>query len=261
MPARGGRGAPQHPGQIFVLGNQKAGTTAIAALLAECSDEPFVSDVLYTNKVRLRDVLADRPSLAELAEKHPESFAATVVKDNDFVFLYPQLAAQFPNARFLFVVRDPRQNVRSILNRLQIPGDLPELPQEEYDRLAKKLKGWHGIITGADFGESGGHYIDVLADRWIRAARTYLDSPEKMTLVRYEDFDADKRGFIERLARDLGLSVVNDISTSQDKQYQPRGDREVTPQDFFGANLERLERRCADLMPRFGYAPLTRLDG
>lgn len=245
-----------------MLGNQKSGTTAIAALLAECIGEPFISDVLYTNKLKLKDLLEERPSLEALAEKNPESFRATVVKDNDFTFLYPSLARAFPDAGFVFIVRDPRQNIRSILNRLQLPGDLDGLSEEQYAHLRKKVSGWHTILTGSSFGpgdgssdgSSPGHYIDVLADRWVRANEVYLAASDRMTLVRYEDFDAAKRPVVERLATELGFPVVNDISPSKDKQYQPLGDRSVTPEAFFGAeNLERVERRCASLMPSFGY--------
>ncbi len=245
---------PRRP--VFVLGNQKSGTTAIAALLAQCIGEPFISDVLYRNKLHLKDLLDGTPSLAELVQSHPESFAATVVKDNDFTFLYPSLARAFPEAGFVFIVRDPRQNIRSVLNRLKLPGDLDSLTAEQYAHLRKKLPGWHTILTGSSFGSSTGHYIDVLADRWVRANQVYLSASDRMTVVRHEDFDAAKRPVIERLATELGFSVANDISGSQDRQFQPLGDRTITPEAFFGPqNLERVERRCATLMPSFGYTP------
>lgn len=246
---------------VFVLGNQKSGTTAIAALLAECIGEPFRSDVLYTHKLQLKDLLESRPSLGELAADHPEAFDATVVKDNDFIFLYPQLVRAFPDARFVYIVRDPRQNIRSILNRLTLPGDLETLSEEQEAQLETRLKGWHTILTGASFGSGGGQYIDVLADRWVRAAETYLEAADRMTLVRYEDFDAAKRPTIEALAAELGFRVAHDITERQDHQYQPLGDRSVTPEQFFGPNLARIEARCGPLMPRFGYEPTARQGG
>lgn len=184
------------------------------------------------------------------------------MKDNDFTFLYPSLARAFPEASFVFVVRDPRQNIRSVLNRLTLPGDLDSLSGEQYAHLRKKLPGWHTILTGSSFGSSTGHYIDVLADRWVRANQVYLSASDRIALVRYEDFDAAKRPVIERLATDLGFSVVSDISESQDRQFQPLGDRSIAPAVFFGqGNLERLERRCATLMSSFGYAPSRSREG
>lgn len=252
----GNRRDRRRPEQVFILGNQKSGTTAIAALLAECIGEPYTPDVLYPHKVQLKDLLDGATSVAALARNHPESFQATVVKDNDFTFLYPSLAETFPTAGFVFVVRDPRQNIRSVLNRLKLPGDLDSLPEEQYGQLRKRLPGWHTILTGASFGSPADHYIDVLADRWVRANEVYLAARDRMTLLRYEDFDAAKRPVIERLATGLGFPVVNNISEVQDRQYQPLGDRSVTPEAFFGRdNLRRVERRCAALMPAFGYEP------
>ncbi|MGB3858705.1 MAG: PIG-L family deacetylase [Ornithinimicrobium sp.] len=241
---------------VFVLGNQKSGTTAIAALLAECIDETFTSDVLYRNKLRLKDLLDENPSVAALADRRPEAFEGSVIKDNDFTFLYPSLFSAFPKAKFVFVVRDPRQNIRSVLNRLKLPGDLDSLSEQDYAQLKKKLPGWHTILTGSSFDSAKGHYIDELADRWVRANQVYQNASDHMTLVRYEDFDAAKRAVVEQLAVELGFSVVTDISSSQDRQYQPRGDRSITPEDFFGhENLDRIESRCAALMSSFGYEP------
>ncbi len=252
----GNRRDKQHSTPVFVLGNQKSGTTAIAALLAECIGETFISDVLYRNKVQLQDLLDGNPSLAMLASSHPESFQASVVKDNDFTFLYPSLARTFPKANFVFIVRDPRQNIRSVLNRLKLPGDLDSLSAEQYTELRTKLPGWHTILTGSSFGSSTGHYIDVLADRWVRANQVYLSASERMTMVRYEDFDAAKRPVVERLATQLGFSVLHNVAESQDRQFQPLGDRSISPEAFFGQdNLERLERCCSTLMPSFGYEP------
>lgn len=242
------------PETVFVLGNQKSGTTAIAALLAECAGQPFTSDVLYTYRTRLKDFVDGRRTISELAQKHPEWGQAGVVKDNDFTFLYPSVAEQFPRAGVVFVVRDPRQNIRSILNRLDLPGDLSALTDEQYAQVKARAAGWLPILTGSSFGQKGGHYIDVLADRWVRANEVYLGAADRMTLARYEEFDAAKRPFIEGLTRTLGYDVVTDISPSQDRQYQPLGDRSVTPEEFFGANLARLERRCAPLMSALGYA-------
>ncbi len=249
------RRAGLHPEPVFVLGNQKSGTTAVAALLAECAGQEFVHDTLYRRKKRLRELMDGNPPLAEFARGAPELFRAEVIKDNDFTFLVPELTEAFPKAKLVYIVRDPRDNIRSMLNRLQYSGALPDLPEAERDELRRRLPGWYEILTGSSFGTPGGHYIDVLAERWVRAARAYLDAPDRMTLVVYEEFDASKRPTIERLARSLGFDVVKDITASQDKQFQPPGDRSVTWTEFFGDNLERIERICAPEMERFGYRP------
>jgi hypothetical protein len=248
------RRAGLHPAPVFVLGNQKAGTTAIGALLAECTGRVNTHDPLYRRKRTLADLLAGTPTVAEFARASPELFKAGVIKDNDFTFLAAELAETFPKAQFVFVVRDPRDNIRSMLNRLEYSGAWEDLSAAARADLAQRLPGWFTILTGASFGEPGGQYIEVLARRWVRAARVYLDAPGRMTLVRYEDFDAAKRDTIESLARTLGLAVQKDITPSQDKQFQPLGDRTVTWDDFFGPdNLARIDRICGPDMAAFGY--------
>ncbi|MGB5952353.1 MAG: hypothetical protein WBG57_07555, partial [Ornithinimicrobium sp.] len=168
--------------------------------------------------------------------------------------LFPALEQAFPEARFVFVVRDPRQNIRSVLNRLSLPGDLESLTEEHSASVAQTRPGWIPILTGASFGSGGGQYVDALAERWVRANEVYANASDRMTLVRYEDFDAAKRSVIEQLATELGFTVAHDISARQDRQYQPRGDRSIAPAAFFGQeNLERIERHCGTLMPSFGY--------
>jgi len=259
-PTRGSSaGEQRHASPVFVLGNQKSGSTAIAALVAECIGEKYVGDVLYRNKVQLKELLDADPDLAALVGSRAKAGTSPVIKDNDFTFLYPALARDFPDARFVFVVRDPRQNIRSILNRVKLPGDLDGLSADQDAHLRETLPGWHTILTGASFGTGTGHYIDVLADRWVRANEVYLEASHRMVLARYEDFDVAKRPAIERVAAELGRPVVTDISQMQDRQFQPRGeDRSTAPEEFFGPeNLARLERRCAVLMASFGYEPLT----
>ncbi len=80
------------------------------------------------------------------------------------------------------------------------------------------------MFSPTGLGLAHGDAIDILAQRWTRAAQVYLDHPEALHLVRYEDFLADKQRGIERLAGKLGLPVVADIAPQMDLQFQPRGD-------------------------------------
>ncbi len=66
---------------------------------------------------------------------------------------------------------------------------------------------------------------------------------------------ANKIDSIARLARQVGLEPVNDITDYLDIQYQPRGNRSISWEDFFGkANLESIESICHDYMNYFGYS-------
>jgi hypothetical protein len=75
-----------------------------------------------------------------------------------------------------------------------------------------------------------------------------------MVLYRYEDFIADKIGFIHTLARGLGMNPIHDIQSRVDIQFQPKGDHSVTWKEFFGCdNLARIEKICAEGMAQMGY--------
>lgn len=246
---------------VLVGGNQKSGTTAIAALLARAtgstfSNDPFWAITRYGKQAPVfPDVLAGRQELGAVVERYREYFSADVIKDPNFSFLQGQLRQRFPDAPQVFIVRDPRQNIRSILNRLRLDGHPTAFGPEQEAALAR-MPGWRAILAGTDLGVVGSDHIERLARRWNRAVESYLAHTDVTCLVRYEDFVADKAGQIGALAERLGMSVTTDIRPEQDRAYQPRGNRSVSPEEFFGErNLTRIEAICGPYMVRFGYAP------
>lgn len=246
---------------VLVGGNQKSGTTAIGALLARATGSSFSNDPFWAITRHGRqapvfpDVLAGRQDLGDVVERHREYFSADVIKDPNFSFLQGQLKRRFPDAPRVFIVRDPRQNIRSILNRLRLDGHLTAFGPEQEAALAR-MPGWRAILAGTDLGVTGIDHIERLARRWNRAVEGYLAHAEGGCLVRYEDFVADKAGQIGELADRLGMAVTTDIRPEQDRAFQPRGNRRVAPEEFFGErNLARIETICGPYMVRFGYAP------
>lgn len=172
-----------------------------------------------------------------------------LVKEPDLTFLYEPLARRFPEARFLWVVRDPRDNIRSILNRLDAPGDADDIVLD-----ASVPAAWQLVLDGRWMGLPGGHYVERLAHRWRAAAELALEHGAPDTIVRYEDFTADKEGTLRRVAKELDLPMAQPLGAFVDQQFQSRGDRHVDWLAFFGEdNLRRIERVCADAMQRLGY--------
>lgn len=247
------RAARVHPAPIFVLGNQKAGTSAIAVLLAEATGLSVSMDLQ-------REALSRRQSyprvrrgelpFASLVAYNRLSFSRDIVKEANLTVFYDELVAYFPRAKFVFVLRDPRDNIRSILNSLDIPGNLSELPRQK-----KLRRGWDLVLDGTWFGLPGAHYIDRLALRWNFMADQYLRHGDTMVLTRYEVFLADKVREIGRLAVALGHPPLYDITAKIDIPYQPPGNRAISWEAFFGEeNLCRIERTCGASMQRLGYA-------
>lgn len=168
------------PRPVLIGGNQKSGTTAIGALLAVATGLRYSNDPLWqahrhdTRPFLFPDLLEGRVELEDFIQRHRAYFAAEIIKDPDFAFSYPDLRHCFPDAPQVFIVRDPRQNIRSILNRLKLPGDLDELGNEHHELLAGK-EGWQAIIEGRGLAITGGNYISRLAQRWSVGVRCYLE--------------------------------------------------------------------------------------
>jgi glycosyltransferase involved in cell wall biosynthesis/2-polyprenyl-3-methyl-5-hydroxy-6-metoxy-1,4-benzoquinol methylase len=245
-----------HPAPVLVLGNQKSGTTAIAALLARAADKTYSYDVFNRLGAErsLERLIAGETRVRDFVASHPHDFATDVIKAPPFGLLYDGLRETFPDGRFVFIVRDPRENIRSILDRLGLPGDLDALGSQDREAWAD-LPGWRLIMEGKTPPTAGENYVETLANRWNRFADVSLRNPDRLDCVRYEDFCADKIGTVADLARRLGWEVVRDVSDEVDRQYQRAGQNRGTPwHDFFGGeNLARIERICGDRMQAFGY--------
>ena len=244
--------ASLHEKPIFVLGNQKSGTSAIAGLLGRaCGLTASLDMRLEGTRPLFHRVVAGAVPFERYMRVNRWEFSHAIVKEPNLTLLHPQIVAAFPDSPVVFVVRDPRDNIRSVLNRLAIPGDLARL--EERHR-AEVNAGWALVLDGHWLGLEGEHYIEQLAARWVHCARVYLENVQRMHLCRYEDFMADKLEALRALARPLGLAMVNDVRDELDRPFQPSGDRSVDPADFFGVeNLARIESICEREMSALGY--------
>lgn len=241
-----------NPRPVIVLGNQKSGTTAISALLAQSTGLSVTLDLKREiERPRLPDVRGGRLSFEQFIRINKLAFSREIVKEPSLTFFYEELMEFFPEARFVFIVRDPRDNIRSILNRYRVPGDLPELTGEYWDRLtaARKL-----TFDSQWLGLKQDHYIGMLAARWNLAVELFRRYQDKTRLVKYEDFLNNKVQEVEALARSIGLKPINDITSLVDIQYQPKGNPHVDLRNFFGGpNLSRIEEICKEGMAWLGY--------
>ena len=249
-----------HPAPIFVLGNQKSGTSVVAALLGGMTGLSVSLDLtmehLSTRQSYLR-VASGEWHFSKLIERNRLDFSRNIIKEANLTPFYEDLCISFPKSRYVYVLRDPRDNIRSILNRVGIPGDLPCLDRRHLKNLPR---GWDIVLDGTALGFEMHNYIESLATRWNLMVEVYLKNHANMFLMRYEDFLKDKAGEICRLAKELGLAPVNDVSDQLDIQYQPRGDRNVTWSSFFGKkNLEKIQHICGDYMKVFGYSKVDEL--
>ena len=97
------------------------------------------------------------------------------------------------------------------------------------------------------------NYVARLAKRWNAAVQGMAELRDPV-FIRYEDFIAGKETELRRLAEQLGIPAIGDVSAMLDVQFQPPGDQSSSWPDFFGAeNLHKIESICASEMSRFGY--------
>ncbi|WP_085680452.1 sulfotransferase family protein [Marinobacter salarius] len=240
--------------KIIVAGMPKSGTTAIAKLLGASIQSPVCSDPFHqldVRRVEYREALfSGELSVRKLWKEHRDVFSGRVIKDPNFPLFIDDLRGFLPDSDIVFIIRDPRSNIRSILNRLGISGD----PCDNKDKVSQLKGAWFNVLSGVSPEFQGDDYLEKIAWRWRVSAENYLRNEDSIRLIRYEDFNVNKKGQIESLVSDLGLTVSSDISAEVDVQYQPKGKNSISFEDFFGVdNLARINKIVSPLMARFGY--------
>lgn len=235
--------------EVIIAGNQKSGTTAIAKLLAHATGKTLQNDIPALWPPHVYEFLQLKRPISHFLRTNPSSFSAEIVKEPNLTFFLPELVAIFPETRFVFVVRDPRDNIRSILNRRGVPGNLEQLTDSIMSTQERSYIGNPHIWKSED-----GHYVSQQALKWNACVDAYERVKTGIILIRYEDFKSDKINQIGQLAQRLGLYCKYSIANIMDVPFQPRGDSSVSWEKFFGmANLKRINDICQVNMNKFGY--------
>lgn len=243
--------------KIFVLGNQKSGTTAIAWLIAHYGELTKTLDIPELWKEE-RKIYSGKRTLASFVMSHPQVFSAQLIKEPCLTFLYGELEEIFPDSRYVFIIRHPADNIRSILDRLKVPGHL------ENAELNTERNTWKDVFYGTLLGSlKEEHYIARLAKRWVLSAETYLKNRDKMLLIRYEDFLLDKHRCIHSASQQLGIDEKNDVEHFLDMQHQSRGVTRGIPwsECFQEINIEIIRTICGPYMEYFDYKLPTEVTG
>ncbi|PQJ33264.1 hypothetical protein BSZ35_00410 [Salinibacter sp. 10B] len=239
---------------IIVLGNQKSGTSAIAHLLADYGALSKTVDIPPLWGYRGLSVMRRDPSFARIVADHPYFFSTDLFKEPMMTFFPEQVAERFPNATYVFVARDPRANIRSLLDSRGLPGHRTTLRDEDRQHLSASRT----LLDADGWQISADSYIELLAKRWLRAIeglRILQQKTPDCLLLRYEDFTAEKYDCIHRTATTLDLPKRGTIADKLDVAFQPRGDhRDKDWETFFGSdNLSIITTVCGEEMERLGY--------
>jgi len=250
--------------EVVVLGHQKTGTTVIASLLAKISKFSMSSDPLYVldqGSGNTAELLIEKPDLiSKYTEKHPKLFAKQIIKDPDFIFLYPSIKSYYLNAKFIYVLRDPRDTIRSICNRLGMSGT-DRIINPVISDMERGNHHWELLLSGSLPKQNEAisetlSFVKKLAYRWCLSNDIYNQYQDDMLLVKYEDFLKDKEKSIADVANELGVNCKQSISQFVDIQYQPKGNSKVDWLEFFGdEHLHAIEDICSNQMKMYGYKP------
>lgn len=243
-----------HPNPILIFGNQKSGTSAVTALLGEATGLSYTIDVFCLYDDLEERLLQHQASLDELLDRARFYFSRQIIKEPGLTFFYPELCTRFPNSQQVFVLRNPYENIRSILNRANLPGDLEDLQDSHWQYIKEKLPYWYVVFDGTLAGHRGQTYIETLALRCRRVFEVYLTCQTSVIPIWYESFKEKKVETINQLAGQLHLPIKQDITKIQDTQFQPKGNSSLDMKTFFGLkNIERIRKICGEASLAVGY--------
>lgn len=172
--------------------------------------------------------------LAQIMRRHPITFSPKVLKEPTTTFFPQACLKQTLRKRHVLIVRDPASNIRSAMDRFQLPGD-GSIPAHSTLRPAYR-----------EFMDQTRSTPPLaLAERWVLAydQRIWLD-PD-IAVFPYEDFVATPHRVIEKAANHLGWDIVADFDFAIKAEHQPAGKNRATPVlEFFGpSTLEQIKLR------------------
>lgn len=179
--------------------NIRAHDYASNRLLAEDAAPAVVMEL----RQRFQDRLLDRDGQAPGAGQGRVRMLEKTPKNS---LRIPFLMEAFPEARFVFLYRDPRQVLASMLEawksgRFKTYAGLPGWPLEHWSLLL--TPGWRSL--------AGKPLIEIVAGQWQAATEVLLDDlaalpPDRCVAIRYGNFVANPAAQITHLCESLGLA-------------------------------------------------------
>ncbi|SDW83771.1 sulfotransferase [Aequorivita viscosa] len=208
---------------IWIFGMQKSGTSAIAALLAHRSGKSVTIDTPLLWHPYSTQIKSGVLNLGQHVNNNPYPFSKDIIKEPGASLMINYIKDYFELQRYVFIVRNPFDVIRSILNRLGLEGN------EVILNIDSVNKNWQPMFV------DGENYVKKLADIYVKVYSQdhYLNHPN-CVLVKYEDFKNNKESFIDDLCDSLELKKVNSIKNIKNKQFQPKGKQVDDFRAYFG---------------------------
>lgn len=235
-----------NPNAILLFGLNKSGTSATINLLARRAGISCFHDFVYYLG-GWEDVLEGNIELKSYINRYSYAFSKDLIRFPMSPKEIDLAATFFKLDKYVVTVRNPADNIKSILSRLKLPGDLEKL---DLSTLNLHLD-WIKMLSKKP------NYIDSLIQCWLESYNQleFMNS-NHCVLFKYEDFIKNKIGYITEKVEKLGLEAKYPIDHLVDVQYQPKG-TEMSNLDFFGRkNLDKIISSTYILASKLGYVML-----
>lgn len=277
---------------IILFGNFRSGTTMLQKIIASHpAVVPLYEPVgiwLYADPGRDNDEF-DESDATERVKSYVRGRFLTYQRENGNriivektpanILRIPYVRALFPEARFIYIVRNPLSFVSSVELKWQRPvatrrikmrlktTPLTQLhhyvgrliKQQWNSRVLKRkyLPIWGPRYRGIQQDLRESDLLTVIARQWARAAaKAEKDlaqfEPGQVLKLRYEDFVDDPLSGLQRICDHCGLELTTDLA--RQVQEMVKSDRKLKWQRFAPAELARIMPELMSEMQRAGYS-------
>lgn len=141
----------------------------------------------------------------------------------------------FPDARFVYIQRNPYDTVRS------------------YMHLLRLMNGWHALQS-FDFDELMFRQIRIyrrMAETYLQQRRSIPDG--RLIEIRYEDLEQDKIGQMQRIYQTLNLDGYDAFAPDLEDYVGSIADFQKNPSQISGQVIELVNDFVPFLVSEFGY--------
>ena len=276
---------------IIIFGNTRSGTTIVQKVMATHPDivqwyEPRTL-WLCADPSRGHDEFDERDATDKVKWYIQEHFlkfqqqhgnCTVMEKTPANILKIPYVRAIFPEATFLFIVRNPFSFISSVEMKWQRPisskgirrrlkyTPMTQLPyyagrliRQQFDKRVlrrKYLSLWGPRYKGMAEDLQTHDLLTVIARQWSVCSRKAekdlaLFEPGRILRLRYEDFVEDPISDMERICAHCGLEMTNGMVRAANEWV--KSDRQHKWQRFDPRDLARILPEIADEMQRHGY--------
>lgn len=283
---------------IILFGNFRSGTTMLQKIIAShpdvvAWDEP-VGVWLYADPKRSHDEFDERdasPAVKTYVRKkflkyqraHGDRIIVEKTPHNILKLNY--VRAIFPEARFLYVIRNPLSFVSSVELKWQRPAGarrimkrlkntpvsqlhhyLPKLIGQQWNKRIlrrKYLSIWGPRYQGIQRDLETEDIVTVIGRQWSRATKkaeedlTFFNEGQVFKF-RYEDFVESPVTYLEKICRHCCLEITDEMVQFVRETVKP--DKNLKWQRFDPDVLARIVPELADEMQRNGYETPREID-